>query len=95
MGRTQVRKATVNYAASGCARASFQVKGVSNALTRSFVIPNAKLPTEFGITETVGTMGEQAKARAWVTALRERIAAVRRQAAGRRGHPHRPPGRPP
>ena len=71
---TQVRKATVNYAASGCARASFQVKGVSNALTRSFVIPNAKLPTEFGITETVGTM-EQAKARAWVTALRQRIAA--------------------
>ncbi|MEO5854358.1 MAG: hypothetical protein ABIQ15_17770 [Nocardioides sp.] len=69
---TQVRKATVNYAASGCARANFNADIISNALTRSFVIPNAKLPAEFGLTETVGTMPDQA-AGDWLERVRQQI----------------------
>ena len=70
---TQVHKATVNYAASGCARAPFSSESVSNALTRSFVVPGAKLPAEFGITQTVGTT-PQRLARDWVAQVRQRIA---------------------
>ncbi len=69
---TQVRKATVNYAASGCARAPFASETISNALTRSFVVPNAKLPAEFGITQTVGTTPRRL-ADEWVTHVRQRI----------------------
>lgn len=69
---TQVRKAMVNYAASGCARANFSTDTISNALTRSFVIPNAELPAEFGLTETVGTM-PAADAGAWVDRVRRQI----------------------
>jgi len=69
---TQIRKATVNYAASGCARADFGLAAISNQLTRTFVIPNAALPAEFGITETVGTLPPE-QARAWVASVRRRI----------------------
>jgi len=71
---TEVRKATVNYAASGCARADFNGDGVSHALTRSFVIPHTTLPAQFGITETVGTVPPR-RARAWVADVRRRLAA--------------------
>ncbi|GAA2119233.1 hypothetical protein GCM10009843_11770 [Nocardioides bigeumensis] len=70
---TQVRKAVANYAASGCARARFAVDDMSNALTRSFVIPNATLPAEFGITQTVGTLPRK-RAQEWIDAVRDRIA---------------------
>ena len=69
---TEVRKVTVNYAASGCARANFSDDAISNAVTRSFVIPDTRLPTEFGITETVGTMPIQA-AGVWADRLRQQI----------------------
>ena len=36
---------------------------MSNNVTRTFVIPESKLPAQFGLTETVGTMpAERAKA---------------------------------
>jgi DNA-directed RNA polymerase specialized sigma24 family protein len=70
---TQVRKAVANYAASGCARARFAVDDMSNALTRSFVIPNATLPPEFGITQTAGTLPAR-RAREWIGKVRDQIA---------------------
>ena len=78
---TQVRKATVNYAASGCARAPFSSETISNALTRSFVVPNAKLPAEFGITQTVGTTPKRL-AGDWVTHVRQRIAVCAEKRLG-------------
>ena len=53
---TEPRRASVNVAATGCDNTAFTGKQMSNNLTRSFVIPAAKLPAAFGITETVGTL---------------------------------------
>ncbi len=72
---TEPRKATVNAAATSCDNTSFSGKGVSSALTRTFLVPgDDSLPTTFGVTETVGVMREQA-ARGFVAGVRQRIAA--------------------
>lgn len=67
---TDPQKARVNLAATRCDRADFSGKGVTGAVTRSFVIPGAKrLPPEFGLTETVGSFST-ARARAFVGDVR-------------------------
>ena len=71
---TQPRQATVNVAATGCDNTAFQGKGISNNLTRSFLIPGAKLPAAFGITETVGTLRTD-RARSFVDRVRQELAA--------------------
>ncbi len=45
---------------------------MSNNLTRTFLVPDAKLPDSFGLTETVGTLPE-AKAKAFVAEIRDRL----------------------
>lgn len=70
---TTPRKARVNLAASGCARAVFATREMSRQVTRSFVIPTADLPTTFGITQTAGAMAEK-HARLWVSTVRSRLA---------------------
>lgn len=70
---TEPRKAVDNDAATGCDQTSF-AQGVSHNLTRTFVIPGARLPDEFGITQTVGTL-RAAKARAFVAEIRKRMTA--------------------
>lgn len=69
---TEARRTRQNFAASGCAQADFTGKTISNTLTRSFLIPTAKVPTEFGLTQTVGTMPAD-QARTWVANLRNQI----------------------
>jgi DNA-directed RNA polymerase specialized sigma24 family protein len=71
---TEPRKAMTNVAATGCDRADFTASGISNNLTRSFVIPGADLPDQFGLTETVGSM-PAARARAFVEQVRSRMKA--------------------
>jgi DNA-directed RNA polymerase specialized sigma24 family protein len=71
---TEPRRASVNVAATGCDNTSFTGKQVSNNLTRSFVIPGAKLPAAFGITQTVGTL-PPARARAFVADVRRELDA--------------------
>jgi DNA-directed RNA polymerase specialized sigma24 family protein len=71
---TEPRKAVDNVAATTCDQANFNQPGISANLTRSFVIPNAKLPTQFGLTQTVGMMREP-RARALVALVRKRMAA--------------------
>jgi hypothetical protein len=71
---TEARKAVDNDAATGCDRANFAQPPVSHGLTRTFVIPGARLPAEFGITQTVGTL-PTARARQFVAAIRERMGA--------------------
>ena len=60
-----------NVAATRCDRTSFA--GVQAAATRTFLIPDAKLPVEFGLTETVGSLGEE-RARAFVADIRRKMA---------------------
>ena len=71
---TEPRRAGVNVAATGCDNTAFTGKQMSNNLTRSFVIPAARLPAAFGITETVGTL-PGAPARAFVADVRRDLDA--------------------
>lgn len=70
---TEPRKATVNAAATGCDQTVFNAKGMSNNLTRTFLVPEARLPAEFGLTESVGTLPPR-QAKAFVADVRDRLA---------------------
>ncbi|MFC6287739.1 hypothetical protein ACFP3Q_15230 [Nocardioides sp. GCM10027113] len=70
---TEARKAVSNVAATGCDKTSFSDGGISNNLTRTFVIPDAKLPDEFGLTQSVGTL-PAGKARSFVAGIRDKMA---------------------
>ena len=69
---TEPRRTTANAAATTCGEADFSTKAMGNGVTRSFLAPGAKLPTEFGLTESVGTL-PRAKAKAFVAAARDRL----------------------
>lgn len=75
--RTQRPKGQ-NAAATRCDQTSFQgtVGGrrFTRTATRTFLIPEADLPVEFGLTETVGTLAPPA-ARAFVSAVRRKMAS--------------------
>ena len=66
--------ATTNAAATRCDRSVFHRKGVTGDLTRSYVIPTAKLPPQFGLTETIGSFGTTKAAKRFVTATRDAVA---------------------
>jgi hypothetical protein len=70
---TEPRQAKANFAASGCARAPFNLETMSRQVTRSFLVPRAKLPATFGITQTAGALAT-AEARQWVRDVRKRLA---------------------
>lgn len=71
---TQPRKATANVAATRCDQADFSSAPMTNNLTRTFLIPKTKLPAQFGLTETVGSLPERS-ARTFVDRIRNRMAA--------------------
>ena len=64
-------RARPNIAATTCDKADFIRSGAPRAATRTFLIPEARLPKRFGITETVGLFAKPRKARAFV----DRVAA--------------------
>ena len=68
---TEPRQARTNAAATGCDQADFT--GTTNSVTRTFLVPGAKLPDQFGLTETVGSLPEK-KAAAFVDAIRADLA---------------------
>lgn len=70
---TQPRKALHNYASTRCDSADFTAGPMTNNLTRSFLIPKARLSDQFGLTETVGTLHAK-RARAFVDRVRTRMA---------------------
>ncbi len=78
---TEARRAVDNDAATPCDQTSFNRRSVSHNLTRTFLIPDAGLADQFGLTETVGTMSS-ARARAFVRQVRERIARCDRKDLG-------------
>jgi DNA-directed RNA polymerase specialized sigma24 family protein len=71
---TQPRRATSNVAATRCDHADFASAPMTNNLTRSFVVPGARLNDQFGLTETVGSLPAH-RAQAFVQQVRSRIAA--------------------
>jgi len=75
---TAPKPATSNLAATRCDQTVFHRKGVSDDLTRSYVIPAAKLPPQFGLTETVGSFGSNKAARKLVATTRDAIASCPR-----------------
>lgn len=74
---TEPRQARTNPAATRCEQASFtgRYRGATwrDAATRTFLVPEARLPDEFGITETAGVLPAR-QARAFVAEVRERLA---------------------
>lgn len=71
---TEPRRAVTNVAATSCDRADFSAPPMTNNMTRSFLVPGAKVPDEFGLTETVGSM-PAARAHAFVERVRSRLDA--------------------
>ncbi len=75
---TEPRKAMDNDASTSCDDADFRAEPMSNNVTRTFVIPGSKLPVQFGLTETVGTM-RAARAKAFVEEIRQPDGGLPRQ----------------
>ncbi|UFN43940.1 SigE family RNA polymerase sigma factor [Nocardioides okcheonensis] len=65
-------RARTNDAATRCDRTSFQAKGISRALTRTFLFPETRNAAQLGLTQTVGSMREAAAER-FVEQVRTRI----------------------
>lgn len=51
---TDAKGAATNPAATTCDRANFLKGGAPKAITRTYLIPQARLPRRFGLTETIG-----------------------------------------
>ncbi|WP_243056802.1 hypothetical protein [Nocardioides sp. SR21] len=71
---TEPQQARTNAAATICDGADFSGGSMSNNVTRTFLIPDAKLADQFGLTETVGSLPEK-KAKEFVANVRNRLAA--------------------
>jgi DNA-directed RNA polymerase specialized sigma24 family protein len=69
---TDPEKARNNYAATRCDRTTFQGKGISRALTRTFLFPETPNASQLGLTQTVGAMSP-GKAGTFVDQVRDRI----------------------
>jgi len=71
---TEPREARSNAASTRCDNADFSQQGISNAMTRTFLVPGADVPPAFGITETVASMAP-GRAKAFVKTVRDRMAS--------------------
>ncbi|GAA1478427.1 hypothetical protein GCM10009623_28730 [Nocardioides aestuarii] len=78
---TEPREARTNTASTRCDNTEFSQKYVTNAVTRTFLVPQAKLPAQFGLTETVGRMPE-GRAQALVDEVRKKMASCSDRDAG-------------
>lgn len=64
---------TVNAAATTCDEADFARAGARDARTRTYLIPEAKLPRRFGLTETLGEFPTARAASRFVTRITDRM----------------------
>jgi hypothetical protein len=69
---TPPEAATTNLAATRCDESDFAGDGFSRGETRSFLVPGANLPPEFGLTQTVGALPRK-QAEAFVAGVRKRL----------------------
>ena len=70
---TEPREARDNVAATNCDRTDFSGKPVRDGVTRTFLIPDAKLPATFGVTETAGSLPSEREARKLVATVRHKM----------------------
>jgi len=78
---TDAAPSTTNLASTPCDATSFAGKGRS-PMTRSFLIPNASLPTQFGITETYASFSGARPAKAFVRKIAGRMATCEHRNLG-------------
>ena len=78
---TEPRQARDNAAATGCDQTDFSAPPMTNNVTRTFLVPDANLRDEFGLTETVGSLPER-KAAAFVDDIRDRLARCSKKQMG-------------
>jgi hypothetical protein len=71
---TEPRQARSNAAATPCDRTDFSTGRFRHAATRTFLVPGAHLPPQFGLTETVGALDER-RAAALVGGIRAEMAS--------------------
>ena len=69
---TEARVARTNLAATRCDATHFDAKPMKRNMTRTFVIPEARLSDLFGLTETVGLLPAK-QARSFVAGVRTRL----------------------
>ncbi len=79
---TRPVRARPNIAATTCDKADFLRSGAPRASTRTFLIPQAKLPRRFGITETYGAFGSPGKAKALVARISTAMATCEKRDPG-------------
>jgi len=63
-----------NPAATSCDRAAFGPAGAQRTRTRTFLVPGARLPDRFGLTETYGSFRRPRAAVSFLRTVRERVA---------------------
>jgi len=78
---TEPRKALDNAAATQCDSTDFSAAPMTNNLTRTFLVPEAKLAAEFGLTESVGTLPAK-RAKAFVAGVRDKLASCSKKQMG-------------
>jgi hypothetical protein len=71
-----------NVAATTCDKANFVRSGAPGSVTRTFLIPQARLPRRFGITETYGAFRTPAQAHAFVRRVSAAMAACEKKDLG-------------
>jgi DNA-directed RNA polymerase specialized sigma24 family protein len=64
-----------NPAATSCDRARFRRMGAAVTRTRTFLVPEARLPDRFGLTETYGRFPSKKAAAAFLRTVRQRFAS--------------------
>ena len=74
--------ARTNVAATTCDKADFVRSGAPGAVTRTFLVPQARLPRRFGITETYGAFRTPAQAHAFVRRVSAAMAACEKKDLG-------------
>jgi DNA-directed RNA polymerase specialized sigma24 family protein len=74
---TEPVPAKLNPAATTCDRAAFT--GLPWSATRTFLIPEAHLPTRFGLSETVGRFKDETAAKAFVAAIQQRMSTCQKR----------------
>jgi DNA-directed RNA polymerase specialized sigma24 family protein len=71
---TEPASARQNPSATTCDRADFAKAGATRTRTRTYLIPEASLPTRFGLSETYGRFRTPAAAGRFLTAVRRSVA---------------------
>jgi hypothetical protein len=71
---TAAAPAPRNPASTSCDRAEFRRAGAERARTRTFLVPESRLPDRFGLTQTYGTFASKKDAAAFMRTVRKRFA---------------------